>query len=109
MEPIGRIKAAWPAGRSSPQPQARPSAPADGPTPIEGRALVAINPTAASHRPILPLRRAAATFVAHLIATDAQVPQLRARRRAAPDEAIAFYAAASEHGPRPGRVYAGEI
>jgi hypothetical protein len=34
-----------------------------------------------------------ADFVAHLIATAAQAPQTRARRRAEPEEAIAAYGA----------------
>jgi hypothetical protein len=37
--------------------------------------------------------RARADFVAHLIATSAQVPQSRARRRAEPRDAVAAYAA----------------
>jgi len=36
-------------------------------------------------------RRANADFIAHLIATSAQEPQTRARRRASPDEAVAAY------------------
>jgi hypothetical protein len=35
--------------------------------------------------------RANADFVAHLIATSAQAPQTRARRRANPEDAIAAY------------------
>ena len=41
-----------------------------------------------------------ADFVAHLIATSAQAPQTRARRRANPDEAIAAYDAL-DHWPTP--------
>ncbi|HLN38343.1 MAG TPA: hypothetical protein VK337_11210 [Xanthobacteraceae bacterium] len=44
--------------------------------------------------------RASADFVAHLIATSAQAPQTRARRRADPDEAIAAYDALG-HWPTP--------
>jgi hypothetical protein len=44
--------------------------------------------------------RANADFVAHLIATSAQAPQTRARRRANPDEAIAAYDALG-HWPTP--------
>ncbi len=44
--------------------------------------------------------RANADFVAHLIATSAQAPQTRARRRADPDEAIAAYDALG-HWPTP--------
>lgn len=46
-------------------------------------------------------RRASADFIAHLIATSAQSPQTRARRRATPDEAVAAYQAL---GQRPGAV-----
>jgi len=44
--------------------------------------------------------RASADFVAHLIATSAQAPQTRARRRANSDEAIAAYDALG-HWPTP--------
>jgi hypothetical protein len=44
--------------------------------------------------------RASAGFVAHLIATSAQLPQTRARRRAEPDVAVAAYDALG-HWPTP--------
>jgi len=44
--------------------------------------------------------RANADFVAHLIATSAQAPQTRARRRANPEDAIAAYGALG-HWPTP--------
>ena len=44
--------------------------------------------------------RANADFVAHLIATSAQAPQTRARRRANADEAVAAYDALG-HWPTP--------
>jgi hypothetical protein len=44
--------------------------------------------------------RANADFVTHLIATSAQAPQTRARRRANADEAIAAYDALG-HWPTP--------
>jgi hypothetical protein len=37
------------------------------------------------------LHRPRADFLAHLIATVAQAPQTRTRRRAEPDEAVAIY------------------
>jgi hypothetical protein len=40
-----------------------------------------------------------ATFVAHLIAVDRGVPQLRMRRRAAPADAVAVYTAALPGAP----------
>jgi len=45
-------------------------------------------------------RRANADFVAHLIATSAQAPQTRARRRANSEDAIAAYDALG-HWPTP--------
>ena len=57
-----------------------------------GRADTATNVRATS--------RANADFVAHLIATSAQAPQTRARRRANPDEAVAAYDALG-HWPTP--------
>jgi hypothetical protein len=44
--------------------------------------------------------RANADFVAHLIATSAQAPQTRVRRRANPEDAIAAYDALG-HWPTP--------
>jgi hypothetical protein len=44
--------------------------------------------------------RANADFVAHLIATSAQAPQTRARRRANPEDVIAAYDALG-HWPTP--------
>ena len=92
MEPTARIRSALPgapqaADRSSTAAERpdRPAAPAQLPaiamTPVEGCSR-------ASSRP-------AATFLAHLIATKAQMPQTRARRRAEPDAAAAIYARAS--------------
>ena len=43
-----------------------------------------------------PVTRGDAAFLAHLIATKAQAPQTRARRRAEPAEALAAYRAAAE-------------
>jgi hypothetical protein len=42
--------------------------------------------------------RSRADFIAHLIATSAQAPQTRARRRAEPRDAVAAYAARN-NGP----------
>jgi hypothetical protein len=69
------------------------------------RALVALQPAAPSERPMHT--RAQATYLAHLIATQQQLPQTRERRRAEPAHAIAAYAAA-DGGPAPdagARVY----
>ena len=56
------------------------------------RADTATNVRATTH--------ANADFVAHLIATSAQAPQTRARRRANPEDAIAAYDALG-HWPTP--------
>jgi hypothetical protein len=56
-----------------------------------GRALVAVEAPAASERAAMAPRRPMAAFVAHLIATEKQVPQTRMRRRTEPAEAIATY------------------
>ena len=53
----------------------------------ESRALTIV---ATPSRPLAPVRRDAA-FLAHLLATRAQAPQTRARRRAEPAEAVAAY------------------
>ncbi len=55
----------------------------------ECRALVAVHPAAA---PARPARRAAAPFLAQLIAVKDQHPQTRDRRRAEPQDALAAYA-----------------
>jgi hypothetical protein len=68
-----------------------------------GRALIALQPVERAE----PTMRAGpqASFLAHLIATDRQLPQTRERRRAEPAEAIAAYAAASAKAPsHAGRV-----
>jgi hypothetical protein len=57
----------------------------------ETHALIAIDATAASERPLIRTRHPAAPFLAHLIATRMQEPQTRARRRADPEDAVAVY------------------
>jgi hypothetical protein len=60
---------------------------ADGPRP--GRALVPVTPAGPSHKAPEHFRQA--PFLAQLIASKDQHPQLRERRRAEPQEAIAAY------------------
>jgi hypothetical protein len=43
-------------------------------------------------------------FIAHLIATSAQAPQTRARRRVEPGEAISAYCGLGQRPSPPGRV-----
>jgi hypothetical protein len=59
----------------------------------EGRALVALAPPALPREPVA--RHREAPFLAQLLAVKDQHPQTRARRRAAPHEAIAAYRAAA--------------
>jgi len=67
-------------------------------------ALVAIGPMV-EHAPVATASaRANAPFVAHLIATAAQVPQTRARRRAEPDAASATYRALGQRLSEAGGV-----
>ena len=68
-------------------------APAAAASPVESasRALTVI--AAPAEREHAPQTRGDAAFLAHLIATKAQAPQTRAKRRVEPEEAIAFYRA----------------
>jgi len=50
------------------------------------------------------LSRPNADFIAQLIATSGQAPQTRARRRAAPEDAIAAYGALDRAPIPPGRT-----
>jgi hypothetical protein len=61
-------------------------------------ALVPLFPVVRPDARIQSGSRARADFVAHLIATSAQAPQTRARRRAEPGDAVAAYTA-SHHAP----------
>jgi hypothetical protein len=56
-------------------------------------ALVPVAPERHTSRPLASYQRGNADFIAHLIATAAQAPQTRARRRAEPEQAIAAYSA----------------
>jgi len=49
-------------------------------------------------------RRPDCGFLAHLIATKAQAPQTRTRRRAEPAEAISVYAGLGQRPSRAGRL-----
>ncbi len=68
-------------GRSSRQP--------DSPTSSVSRALTVVEPPVRNEL----FLRSDAAFLAHLIATKAQAPQTRAKRRAEPAEALAAYRA----------------
>ena len=62
----------------------------------ESRALVVLQPQAAPGDRPMAYRHA--PFLAQLIATNAQMPQTRARRRAEPQEAMAAYRAVAKLG-----------
>ena len=67
----------------------RRSAPqTDSSAPVATRALTVVAPSSRNEMPIV---RGNAAFLAHLIATKAQAPQTRAKRRAEPAEALAAY------------------
>jgi len=68
----------------------RPSRETQAPAAQPSRALAVIAPPAARET---PAGRSDAAFLAHLIATNAQAPQTRTKRRAEPAEAIAAYRA----------------
>jgi hypothetical protein len=67
-------------------------------------ALVPLGYTDQAAAPPRPSPRANAGFVAHLIATRAQVPQTRARRRAEPEQAVAAYGAVGQWPTPAGRT-----
>ena len=82
---IGAIKQGSSSGSGRMPPE---EAPAE--RPAESRALVALAPPSAPEPRAMHRQ---APFLAHLIATKAEHPQTRQRRRATPDEAIAAYRA----------------
>jgi hypothetical protein len=74
-----------------------PDAPPESDVPATaGRALIAIAAPAASERSATTSRRPLAPFLAHLIATQTQAPQTRARRRAEPEEVLGIYSSATK-------------
>lgn len=68
---------------------------ADAPA-TEARALIPVAAPAPSDRAGTASRRPVAAFLAHLIATQTQAPQTRARRRAEPEDATGIYVAATK-------------
>jgi hypothetical protein len=73
--------------------------------PTECRALIPVAAPVPSERSATPSRRPLAAFLAHLIATQTQAPQTRARRRVEPEEAIGVYEVASACAGRAGRRF----
>ena len=68
-----------------------PAKPSTDKKPSECRDLVAIEPVAPREKLRMPGSRSSAAFLAHLIATDAGLPQTREKRRRAPQEAARLY------------------
>jgi hypothetical protein len=89
---FGMLSATINERRPRPEPVDADARPDDAEAARECRALVAVRPAAAASR---PARRAAAPFLAQLIAVKDQHPQTRERRRAEPREALAAYASAA--------------
>ena len=67
-------------------------------------ALVSLGSTDRDSIPSRLGQRPSADFIAHLIATVAQAPQTRARRRAEPGEAISAYCGLGQRPSTAGRV-----
>ena len=65
----------------------------------QSRALIAVEPLAASKCAPHVMRHPAAGFLTQLIATQMQAPQTRVRRRARPEEAIAVYREMTKPAP----------
>jgi len=91
MSPISAIRGSVvaPIGRTS---REATSSPRRAPRTESSRALIPLEPIASSDTPLQT--RPQAGFLAHLIATREKLPQTRERRRAAPQDVIAVYAAA---------------
>jgi hypothetical protein len=92
MEPIARIQGVLP---STPRAAGRSSAATEGPDRPAPQARLPVIPIVPAAGHARAAGRPAAAFLAHLIATAAQMPQTRERRRAEPDAAAAIYAGAS--------------
>jgi hypothetical protein len=73
-----------------------------GEAPRAGNAVVPVNPVQKREPFSPPNQRPAAPFLAHLIATNADEMQTRARRRAMPSDASAAYAARKDRPIRSG-------
>ncbi len=67
-------------------------------------ALVSVMPINRDADEPRPMSRPDCGFVAHLIATKAQAPQTRTRRRVEPGEAISVYAGSGQPPRAVGRV-----
>jgi hypothetical protein len=97
MRPADRITPLALSHRGAADSSLRPAQAMNGAA-AAGRALVVIanTPEAERLRP-RAVDRSRASFVAHLAATKQGLPQTCSRRRAAPDEAVAAYAATTQN------------
>lgn len=76
---------------------------ADGGT--AGTSLIAVETMKPADTPPAARPRPQAAFLAHLLAVAQRAPQTQDKRRAAPQDAVSRYAAASSPAPmRPGRA-----
>jgi hypothetical protein len=91
MSPISGIRGSI-VGAVDRSPRDATSSPRRQPRTESSRALIPLEPIAASDTPLRT--RPQAGFLAHLIATREKLPQTRERRRAEPQDVIAVYAAA---------------
>jgi hypothetical protein len=103
---MGEMRRAEAADRLLPHPESTPAAAAtergrDQPQP--GRDLVPVDSGQRTEVAIVR-SRPSATFLAQLIAVALRMPQMRRRRRAAPDRARALYADSNTRGAQIGRV-----
>jgi hypothetical protein len=99
MMPVTAILGSSAADASRPS-RAATTAPHQAKT-ADTRAVIPLQPATRSDGGLNT--RPQADFLAHLIATDRQLPQTRERRRAEPADAIAAYAAAGRKRSRTGR------
>jgi hypothetical protein len=95
MRMVNRVAGAVPGASEWLRRQPGDRAPDIAPIPAE-RSLVAIAPARICARSIGVTEPPRAPFLAQLIAAAQHVPQLRARRRADPEEVIGAYAASYE-------------
>jgi len=99
---VGVRAATSPAAVSGQNSGRRVAAPTGDKPAAPSRALVAVTPVTRADLPASIARHAtSAAFLAQLIATRAQLPQTRERRRAEPSDAVKVYASMMAAAPQP--------
>lgn len=107
MEPIARIQGALP---GTPRAAGRSATATEGPDRPAPQAQLPVVPITPAQGHARAAGRPAAAFLAHLIATAAQMPQTRTRRRVEPDAAAAIYACTCRiSGGSTGTIYTRDI